>query len=141
MPRPKTVFQSVSRVVDTSTGEVISEQYRKIKKSVHKRKFIFLSIVENKIYQLSGSELKVLIFLTENKMLDIDEIVVVKSLKEKASEVIGISVGRIDNIVSSLVKKGALERKDYSTYKLNPDYSWRGKFPAGVEITAEEGEQ
>lgn len=120
-------------------GEILSEEIvvkeHFIKKAAVKREeFMQVYIEDNKgLFELStGTEIKLMYLIWKEVEFykDTDEgnkIYLVKHLKDKWAEAIGVSLGAINNAITSITKKGLLLKGDgTSLYYLNPNYFFKG---------------
>jgi len=100
-----------------------------ILKSATRDKFIQVYLEDISVFtDLNDvTSLKVLINLWKYCTYDDNEIILVKKLKERIAENVGIKLQTVSNIITKLTKKKILIRKDRAIYALNPLYFFKGR--------------
>ena len=120
----RTVFKGT--VIDQDTGEVLDEQKITVLDR-NESEFVFLySKHFNDLMRLNGVELKVFLFCAVNSTVNRNKIGLIKDVKDELAREADISFNSITNAISSLMKKGFLERLGSCNYKVNSKYAWRG---------------
>jgi len=100
-----------------------------ILKSVPRDKFIQVYLEDIRVFMdlPDASSIKVLVNLWKYCTCDTNEIIIVKALKERIADNVGIKLQSVSNIISKLVKKKILIRRNTSIYILNPLYFFKGR--------------
>jgi hypothetical protein len=140
MSREKTVFKSRETTVDSLTGEILAENEVHIKvpiKSFEQFVILFGDNIKS-VLQLDGAEKTVFLWVAViQAKMNTNEFTLTLSDKEairestkvyEGAELVkkGLSIGALNNAISSLVKKSIFLRSGYATYYVNPKFAWKG---------------
>lgn len=120
------VYESQSITIDDS-GVLLKTELKTVKR-VTKDKFlqVYLEDFASLMKINSGAEYKVVLWIGNEMGFNTNEIVLVKAIKERISEDIGINVRTINNAITSLTEKGVLLTNSRSVYMLNPKLFFKG---------------
>lgn len=88
--------------------------------------FIGYAKLVQAMLDLSGNEVKVLLWAALEAKVNTNEVVLARSIKARMSAEIGLSIGSIDNALGQLVNKKFLKRTGRGVYHIDPDTTWRG---------------
>ena len=121
---------TVNNYVDTETGEVINTstdiKHDKIIVNDAERFAMIFSNIIGVIDGLNGTAIKVLIFCSQNCVVNTCIINLGKAYRESICKAFDLKDQTVKNAISDLVKNGILIYESTSTYKVNPKYFWRG---------------
>jgi hypothetical protein len=120
----------LTRVVDTFTGEIVSETLatEEVKfKKLKVRPFFKAYIDDRKpLLELTGTECRYVIALGYIIDFNTNSYLLLKDDKMKLAEDLGVNVQTISNLNGSLVEKNVVKRITRGKFILNPDYIFRG---------------
>jgi len=133
MAKGTKVYQEINNVTDMDTGEVKVIE-NTIVRRVNQDQFvqIYLEDLSGLLSISTGNESKLLAIIwkhcewnAENSGIG-NKIVIVKPFKDEWAKELEIGTQAVNNIISGLVKKNLLIKKDRSVYYLNPKYFFKG---------------
>jgi len=124
----KTHPVSTETFVDTNSGEVVGQKVitREVLVKDNEIWLIVYGKLISALLDLSGNEVKVLLWCSLETKVNTNEVVLARPIKERMSGEIGLSIGSIDNALGQLVAKGMLRRIGRGVYHIDPDATWRG---------------
>jgi hypothetical protein len=128
MSRLKTVPVSIETVIHGGTSEVLAQKVITrdvLVKDGEEWLSAYARLVRG-MFNLDGNEVKVLLWAALAATVNTNEIVLTRTIKERMSVEIGLSVGSIENALSRLVSKKFLHRIGRAVYHLDPESTWRG---------------
>lgn len=130
MIRKKYIETVKTKVVDKESGELLSEDvelksHSYIAKNNEEFFLVYTNLLNQFAVNLSSPEVKVYCQLLMSYHSD-TEFALIKSLKEKIGEKIGLKLGTVNNALGSLCEKGLVIRINKSLFQLNPLYAFKG---------------
>ena len=88
----------------------------------------------DKLLQLKGNEMKVLLWCSMHTALNTNEIVLNKVIKGRLATAAGINLRSIDNSLNKLLKENMLRRTGTGVYLVNPAVTWKGKVSGKTNV-------
>lgn len=128
--KDRIVESEVRMIVDSETGEVISENMElkteKIVTDSPEGFFMVYTSIVGVLSKLTGSEVKLLQYWGNQVRYNENVIWVNASTVREAEVATGIAANTIYKCASVLVKKNMLIRIQTGAYRINPKYYWKG---------------
>ena len=121
---------TINNYVDKETGELLTTdvdiKHDKIVVNDAERFAMIFSNIIGVIDGLNGTAIKVLIFCSQNCVVNTCIINLGKAYRESICKAFDLKDQTVKNAISDLVRKGILIYESTATYKVNPKYFWRG---------------
>lgn len=126
--RKKAVYSKESSVWDSETGELLTVSSENVYKLPSEPPFVKLYV--DKVCDLVKVKGRHKDFLLEllKYMNYNNEVVLVKSIKDKISKSVGMSVNHINTSITALKKNNILVPCGRAMYYINPDYFAKGNW-------------
>ncbi len=123
----KTVYAKQRQVV-SEDGEILDDETIKFDVYVKDHEEFLFQYKKHLLIllKLNGNEYKVITWCSHNCMFNTNEIVLSISVKKRLAKDANLSLGSVNNAISSLSKRNFLIRLDTSHYKVNPEVNWKG---------------
>jgi len=123
--KKRSLFKHQTTHVDVSTGEVVSIEQHFVKE-VSRGDFIKFYVNNTGVLLgLKDHELRLVLALLEHMKYD-NVIFMTKEVRSVIAKGMGLSIQRISDTLTSLVKKEAIYRMSNGHYTMNPDLFFKG---------------
>jgi len=131
--KPRSLFKRETNHVDMATGEIVSkEQY--FVREVSRDEFIKFYVDNTGVLLgLKDHELRLVLALLQHMKYD-NVIYMTKETKTVIAKGMDLSIQRISDTVTSLVKKKAIYRMSNGHYTMNPDLFFKGDDLNRIEL-------
>jgi hypothetical protein len=117
--------------IDSQTGELLDVEteikHHKIIVDDKESFGMMYATVLGALYKLNGSCIKVLMYCSINSKYNTNVIVLNSYFCEEIGRTTGLSVSAVKNAIVTLKKEKFLFRVAQGTYKINPNYFWKGQ--------------